>query len=403
MGHKDWKLPLNNNSPNFDLSEEVLRKALARDEFKLFHQPKVCLLRGEISGSEALVRWIREDNTVVQPDDFIPFADECGILGQITLRMLELSVEAIRNIAPIDPSLAVSINATPSDLEHHQVSHLISEYLDSGSINPDQLQIEITESVAMANVAGVQTDIIRLNEMDIEVMMDDFGTGYSSIDRLSQLPLSALKLDKGVVRRMATSRQNLDVVRSSISMARELRMKSVAEGVESEGAYNFLLANGCEEVQGFWIAHPMPFDEYLQFIKQSHHFDGSQIGRVHQALYNLIHFRKSLIDAAYCCEKSPMTVLDSVIDPEVTLGAGSSRFGIWYYGVGQNLLGTSGFDEMEPHFLNFHRCGQSFMERLQSGADREALNKIITDVDFHMDALSACLRRLERELLLRAG
>ena len=391
---------MNTLSSNIGLSEESLKRALANDEFKLFHQPKIDLLRGELSGSEALVRWLREDNSIVQPDDFIPFADKCGILGQITLRMLELAVEAIRSIAIVNPALSVSINVTPVDLELHHVSHLISKYLASAYISPDQLQIEITESVAMGNVEGVQADIIRLNEMDIEVMMDDFGTGYSSIDRLSQLPFSALKLDKGVVQRMATSRQNLDVVRSSISMARELRMKSVAEGVESEGAYNFLLANGCEEVQGFWIAHPMPIDEYLEFIGKGHQFDGSQIGRVHQALYNLIHFRKSLIDAAYCCNKGPLTVLDSVIDPEVRLDAESSRFGIWYYGLGQNLVGTPGFDEMEPLFLSLHRCGQLFMERLQAGADREALNSVIADVDIHMDALSSCLRRLERELLL---
>jgi len=387
---------------NIDLTEESLQQALLGDEFKLFHQPKISLLSGHVVGSEALVRWIRKDGTVIQPDDFIPYAEQCGVLRQITLRMLDLSVDAIRQIAPLDPELAVSTNVTPIDLELHYVSHLINEYLSSGKITANQLQIEITESVAMGDTAHVLEDLRSLNRMGIKVLMDDFGTGYSSIDRLSQLPFSALKLDKGVVQRMATSRQNLDVVRSSISMARELRMTSVAEGVESEGAYNFLLANGCEEAQGFWMAHPMPLDNYLDFLQEGHTYAGSQIGRVHQALYNLIHFRKSLIDAAYCNDKGAQTVLDSVIDPEVKLDSRSSRFGLWYFGVGQLIADVPGFAEMEEPFQRLHTCGQMFMEQIQNGADRDTLNTTIVDADVHMDTLTMSLHRLERELLLRS-
>ena len=390
-------------SVNKTISEQSLQDALRNDEFVLYHQPKVSLLRGEITGSEALVRWIDGNGRIILPDDFIPFAERTGVLRQITLRMLELSIEAIDRISHVSPSLSVSMNVTPVDLELHHVSHRINEYLDKRQITADQLQIEITESVAMGNLAGVQQDLVHLNEMGIKVVMDDFGTGYSSIDRLSQLPFSSLKLDKGVVRRMATSRQNLDVVRSSISMARELRMTSVAEGVESEGAYNFLLANGCEEAQGYWIAHPMPLDDYMAFLGQTHNFDGSQIGRVHQAMHNLIHFRKSLIDAAYCADKSLDTVLSSVIDPEVQLEARQSRFGIWYFGIGQNLSELEGFAEIESAFLSLHNQGQEFMQRLQAGADKRSLNPIIEAFDLHMDQLTSHLLRLERELLLYSG
>jgi len=146
------------------------------------------------------------------------------------------------------------MNVTPYDLASHHISDTISEHLTQGRIRACDLQVEITESEVMTRFDEVRDDIIRLTELGIGVLMDDFGIGYSSIDRLSQLPFSSLKLDKGVVSRLSSSRQNLDVVKSAISMARELRMTSVAEGVESEGTYNFLVANGCEQAQGFWIS-----------------------------------------------------------------------------------------------------------------------------------------------------
>lgn len=383
-----------------EISELELARAINENELVLYHQPKVCMLRGEVIGSEALVRWLRSDETLVAPDAFIPLAERCGLLGEITALMLQHSVDDIQQIQSEFPGLSVSMNVTPTDLESQAVSQRIRLYLAQGDISPQDLQIEITESIAMGELSLVQSDLDNLISMGITVLMDDFGTGYSSIDRLSQLPFSSLKLDKGVVKRMGTSQQNLDVVKSSISMARELRMTSVAEGVESEGAYNILLANGCEEAQGYWIAHPLTLEEYKEFLATKPKFIGSQIGRVHQAFFNLIHFRKSLLDAAYCSRIGNYDALDSVVDPEVKLDARESRFGLWYYGLGQRLESTQGFADLEQPFLSLHECGQQFMQQLQQGASANVLNTLIAEADQYMDNLTSMLRRLEREILL---
>jgi len=354
---------------HIDISEQELAKAISDNELVIYHQPKVCMLRGEVIGSEALVRWLRDDGMLVPPDSFIPLAERSGLLSEITSLMLQHSVDSIKQIKRDHSGLSVSMNVAPADLESQKVSKRI------------------------------QT-LLNLIAMGITVLMDDFGTGYSSLDRLSQLPFSSLKLDKGVVQRMGSSKQNLNVVKSSISMARELRMTSVAEGVESEGAYDFLLANGCEEAQGYWISHPLTLAEYQQFLAQSPKYNGSQIGRVHQAFFNLIHFRKSLLDAAYCSRAGSYKALESVIDPEVKLAAHESRFGLWYYGIGQRLHATRGFADLEQPFLSLHACGQQFIQQLQQGASRSVLSTLIAEADEYMDNLTSLLRRLERELLL---
>ncbi|MBX2886915.1 MAG: EAL domain-containing protein [Granulosicoccus sp.] len=381
------------------ISEEDLRSALANDEFVLVFQPKVSLLSGDVVGAEALVRWQRADGIVINPDEFIPLAERSGVLPEITMRMLDYSVQAIVQLKSRHKGLSLSMNVTLQDLEKGGVSQQISNDLKAGLIEPMDIQIEITESMAMSNFDRVHRDLEALSRMGIRALMDDFGTGYSSIDRLSQLPFSSLKLDKGVVKRMATSRQNLDVVKSSISMARELRMVSIAEGVESEGAYNFLLAQGCEEAQGYWISHPLSLQDFESFLGTNPQFEGSQIGRIHQALLNVLHYRKSLIDAVYCYGLNAETILDSVIDPEVELSARESRFGLWYYGIGQRIAELPAFRELEQPFVALHECGQRFMQALQSGAAADTLHAIIEQTDVYTNQLTASLRKLELDLL----
>lgn len=387
--------------PSTQISESELANALVENRFELSFQPKVSLLTGDVIGAEALVRLRRENGTLVLPDEFLPLAESSGVLGQLALKMLDKAVLAIGRIKQRHTGISISMNVTPNDLEAHVVSWCIEKYLAHESIEPEDLQIEITESVAMSSVAEVQQDIKNLNQLGISVLMDDFGTGYSSIDRLSQLNFAALKLDKGVVQRMGTSTRNLDVVKSSISMARDLRMTSVAEGVEDEGAYNFLMAYGCEEVQGFWVSRPLEIEQFEAFLDDHPDFSGSQIGRVHQALYNIIHYRKSLIDAAFCCTLNADTVLQTVFDSEVALPADQSRFGLWYYGIGKRLEHTTGYTELEAPFLSFHECGQRFMRQLGSTRNSNAmLNTLIVEGDRYMDKIVVLLHQIERELLL---
>lgn len=376
---------------------------MTNDELVLYYQPKVCLLRGEIVGAEALVRWNdpsrASGDAVLSPDAFLPLAESSGLLHDITISLLDQAVAACVRLRDVRAGLAISMNVAPDDLESQTISNRISELLRLGIIEPDDLQIEITESAVMGHVDRVRGDLERLVALGIKVLMDDFGTGWSSIDRLSQLPFTALKLDQGVVQRMGTSRQNLDTVRSAIAMARDLRMTSVAEGIESAGAYDFLIASGCEQGQGYWIGRPMSLDDFTGFLGDDRVFAGSQIGRVHQTIYNLMHMRKSLLDAAFCVRLGPDSVLPSVICPEIASVPEQSRVGLWYWGNGQLLIERECFRAFEAPFRELHAKAHIFLDMIADGVRDNRLDASIASIDQSIDRLVMLLHVLERELL----
>lgn len=384
------------------LTLEALEKAISNDELVLFYQPKVCLLTGTVVGAEALVRWSDETRDIISPSEFLPLAESSGLLHDMTVKLLDQVVDACIHIREQSAGLAISMNVAPDDLASHTISNRIGALLSDRVISRDELQIEITESAAMGNVERVRDDLDTLNALGIKVLMDDFGTGHSSIDRLSQLPFSALKLDQGVVKRMGTSVQNLDVVRASISMARELGMTSVAEGVESAAAYDFLTANGCEEAQGYWIGRPMSLDDFHSFLDQPQTFNGSQIGRVHQTILNLLQFRKSLVDAAFCRRVSKDEALPSVLHPELSADITYSRVGRWYFGMGSVLESLDSYRVLETPLTEIHDLGLQFIERLRDGLPEAEVDALLLQLDSRVDRLIALLHSLERDLL-RSG
>ena len=377
----------------------ALERAIRDGELVLHYQPKICLTSGQVRGAEALVRW-NDGADVVAPDDFLPLAERGGLLHQITLDLLDQVVAAAVSLRGLRVPLALSMNVAPDDLAANVISGRIGERLAAGDIVPAELEIEITESAVMGNVDKVRDDLERLRALGIKVLMDDFGTGYSSIDRLSQLPFESLKLDQGVVRRMGTSRRNLDVVKASISMARELRMTAIAEGVESAGAYDFLVAHGCEEAQGFWIARPMSLDELRGFVAGEHDFSGSQIGRVHHAILDLLHFRKCLVDALYCSRGGAVTALDSVTDPGLGGDVADSRVGAWYFGSGRHLERHPSYRAIEAPLARVHADGNRLLDRLSGGGQGGGSGPRLADIDAQVGHLVALMHELERELIV---
>jgi len=395
-------------SSNSTFTREALEQAVLNDELLLYYQPKVCLIKGEVIGAEALVRWPDGKQGVVSPGEFLPLAESTGLLHDLTLKLLDQIVDAFRQLRQSTQALetgagkralSLSINVAPDDLASRTISNRIKELLDANTISSGDLQIEITESAVMGNVDRVYDDLCRLKEMDIKILMDDFGTGYSSIDRLSQLPFDALKLDQGVVKRMGSSARNLDVVRSAISMAREMGMTAVAEGVESAEVYNFLIAQGCQEAQGFFIGRPMSLSAFQAFLNEGHQFEGSQIGSVHQAGLNLMRFRKLLIDAAFCSGVGGANSLDSVANPELDLDVRRSRLGLWYFGIGQRLSLFKEFSDIEQPLIDVYETGQRFLKQISKGQGMLQMNQSLAEIDTKIGHLTALLHRLEHLLL----
>ncbi len=387
-----------------DITQAALERAITNDELVLYYQPKISLITGEIIGAEALVRWSEPEGNILPPGVFLPQVEKAGLLHDVTIKLLDIVVDAITEMRKVKPGLAISMNVAPNDLADNMISRRIQYYLENTSILPSDLQIEITESAAMSNVEQIKEDLCKLSDMGIKVLMDDFGTGYSSIDRLSQLPFSFLKLDQGVVKRMGTSRQNMNVVKSSISMARELRMTSIAEGIESAPVYQFLMANGCEEAQGFYISRPIALKEFIDFVKDDHDFEGSQIGCVHQAIHNVHYQRKCLIDVILCAGTSSGACLPSIIDPDIQQQLlEESRIGLWYYGVGQPLKGIKEFDALDAPVRDLYSLADRIMALEPAVMDQANRQQTLQELDFLSNQIVSGLHSLESALLMKAG
>ncbi len=383
------------------LTQQALERAIENDELILYYQPKVSLLSGDVIGAEALVRWNVGEGDIIPPSVFIPLAESSGLLHDITIRLLDQVVDASNQLRNMDIDLALSMNVAPNDLQSQTISQRIELYLSKNAIRPQDLQIEITESAVMGNFEQIREDIIRLTELGIHVLMDDFGTGYSSIDRLSQLPFTALKLDQGVVRRMGTSEQNLNVVKASISMARELRMTSVAEGIESSATYHFLMANGCEEAQGFYISHPLALHDLVSFANAENQFGGSHIGHVHQTVHNVLYHRKCLFDVVYCDHVGAKACLPSVVNPAITDSLENSRLGGWYFGVGQQLSGMVPFDSLEQPIRELHKLSQEILHRESVHNAVQMQAAALSRMDSLVNQVVSLLHALESALLLK--
>lgn len=382
------------------LTQQVLERAIDNDELILYYQPKVSLLDGSIVGAEALVRWNVGEGVYISPSAFIPLAESSGLLHDLTVRLLDQVVSASEMLNERVPGLALSMNVAPNDLQSGVITERIKQVLDQKLIHPSALQIEITESAVMGNFEQIKEGIIQLTDMGVDVLMDDFGTGYSSIDRLSQLPFSALKLDQGIVKRMGESRQNLNVVKSCILMAQELRMTSVAEGIESSAAYQFLMANGCEVAQGYYISRPIALYEFISFAEQDHEFEGSQIGRIHQTVHNVLFYRKCLSDVVFCARQGADACLPSIVDPDLTESIEQSRLGRWYFGAGQRLSGMESFDRLEQPIRDLHKIGGDILNAMSINDSHSEQNATYKEMDGLVNKVVALLHALESDLIL---
>jgi diguanylate cyclase (GGDEF)-like protein/PAS domain S-box-containing protein len=246
-----------------------LRKAVDRKEWTLHYQPLVELATGRMVALEALVRWRRSGGRLVQPNDFIPLAEELGliqeigdwVLGDVCRQLAEWREEGF------EP--AVSINMSPRELWQPGVAERIFAQLDLTGIGPDRLVVEITESTAMADPERTLRVLTRMHEGGLSLAIDDFGTGYSSLSRLKHLPVDVLKIDRPFVRDVPEDQEAANVVRAVIALARSLGMQSLAEGIENERQWRFLVEHGCELGQGFYISPPLPGERIAELHRGS--------------------------------------------------------------------------------------------------------------------------------------
>lgn len=246
-----------------------LRAALARGEFEVFYQPKVSCLSGAIVGVEALVRWRHPERGLVTPADFIPALEQLNLIEQLGTWVLHEACGQVARWkgAGMEPPV-VAVNLSARQFESGELVDRVRQAITASGIAPDRLELELTESLLMCNVDGVVQTLAQLHDIGVLLSVDDFGTGYSSLAYLKQFPLDAVKVDRSFIRDITTDPNDASITRAIITMAHQLTLKVIAEGVETEGQLKFLVANQCDEIQGYFFSRPVPASEMETMLRE---------------------------------------------------------------------------------------------------------------------------------------
>jgi diguanylate cyclase (GGDEF)-like protein len=242
--------------------ETDLRMALERNEFELFYQPQVLLSTGKVVGNEALIRWRHPVRGLLPPIHFIEIIEESGLIVPIGKWVIEEACrqQMIWMKMGLEP-MCMSVNISAMQFYQSDFCEMLkSIVLDSG-IQPEHLELELTESVCMHDVASVLNPLQELHEFGIKLAIDDFGTGFSNLSYLNKFPIDRLKIDQSFIRNIDSEPINIEIVRAIVALGRSMSLELVAEGVETDSEMNLAESCGCEFVQGYRFSKPLPADQ----------------------------------------------------------------------------------------------------------------------------------------------
>jgi len=249
--------------------ESSLRRALDRDEFVLYFQPKAGIAEGSIVGVEALLRWSHPERGLIAPADFMPVLEETGLIVPVGDWVLKAVCQQIKawqragiRVVP------VAVNLSPREFAAKDLEKSVMRVLGEHGVDPALIELEITEGSLMVNTEEVVGTLESLARLGIGISIDDFGTGYSSLSYLKRFPLDALKIDRSFVKDITTDADDATITRAVISMAHSLGLKVIAEGVETESQLAFLAGHACDEVQGYYLAKPLPAEECGLWLRE---------------------------------------------------------------------------------------------------------------------------------------
>jgi diguanylate cyclase (GGDEF)-like protein/PAS domain S-box-containing protein len=249
--------------------EESLRRAMERQEFTLHYQPKIDLETGEISGAEALLRWTHPTRGLISPALFIPVAEACGLIASISAWVLREACRQTKVWADAGlPLKSIAVNVSAMELRDESFLDRVFATLSETGVDPKSLELELTERIFVGRAESAAASILRiLREKGIRVAIDDFGTGYSSLSYLRRFPVDAIKIDQSFVRQIGNGGDDRALVTAIIKMAQSLKLRVVAEGVETRDQLTFLRAQACDEAQGYYFSRPLPAPQFAALLE----------------------------------------------------------------------------------------------------------------------------------------
>jgi EAL domain-containing protein (putative c-di-GMP-specific phosphodiesterase class I) len=263
-------------------TERELRHALERDELVLRYQPIIALASGEVTGVEALLRWQHPERGLLDPGEFIPVAEDSGLIEPIGRWVMERACEqtlAWHEERPDARPIHVSVNLSARQVTHRDLPSAVSEILARTGLDPEHLHLEITESVLVEEHGVATATLEALSALGVSLVLDDFGTGYSSLAYLNRFPLDVLKIDRSFTDALGVEQERTAIVEAIIGMARALSLDVVAEGAENEAQVSELRRLGCDCAQGFYFARPMAAQQISSLLIDSRPYSAILPGR----------------------------------------------------------------------------------------------------------------------------
>ncbi len=251
-------------------STSALRNALDRAEFVVHYQPVVDLITGALLSAEALIRWEHPDRGFVSPDDFIPLAEESGLIVPIGAWVLGQACERLAQWQLTNPSMTVAVNLSVRQIVSPGIVDMVANALARSGVPPRNVCLEVTESVFMNDADYFGETLLRLRALGVRLSIDDFGTGYSSLSYLKRFPVDAVKVDKAFIDGLGADPHDSALVAAIVAMADALGLVVTAEGVESPEQLSILRKLQCQRGQGFYLAQPMPAAEMDRLVRRSH-------------------------------------------------------------------------------------------------------------------------------------
>jgi diguanylate cyclase (GGDEF)-like protein/PAS domain S-box-containing protein len=268
-GFKAFAADMDTTARAITVLESDLRRALARNEFELHYQPQVALSTGRIVGAEALIRWRRENGDLVAPGEFLPRAEENGLIVPINSWVLR---EACRQAAAWSaqglPPLRIAVNLSGVQFRKDDVERLVIESLERSGLEPGRLELELTETILLQDTGAVVKQLEALRERGVTFSIDDFGTGYSSLAYVKHFPVDRLKIDRSFISNLKSDANDAAIVRAIVNLGHSLDLEVIAEGVETAAQVAHLRAEGCDEVQGFYFGRPMRSDMFVDLVRR---------------------------------------------------------------------------------------------------------------------------------------
>ncbi len=256
-------------SENTSLKKTELLEAISKNQFELYYQPQSS--HQHIIGAEALIRWNHPKKGVLTPNHFIPQIEKLDLMLTLSHWVLRRACKqlAIWSRNPLTKNLSLAVNVCAQDFTDQDYVKNVISIIDQESANPHLLKLELTESVLISNMETTIIKMKMLRSYGVRISLDDFGTGYSSLNYLKKLPLDQLKIDQSFIREIASNRHDQAIARTVIELAKSLDLDVIAEGVETDSQFQYLLSIGCNKIQGYLLSHPLPIRDFNDFLIKS--------------------------------------------------------------------------------------------------------------------------------------